>query len=310
MLARLTLVGLGLVLGGVAHATTLRVSAEPPLSDQRLGDALRSYLDRNAVTVELTDGASPRSEPGLSVSLRCSHGLGNDVEVVLVDGEETVLVRLPGALRTEDLYRAAALKVQALLQRRAADGAVSHPVEEVSHRPIPVPAFSRDRLVLDAGLAWMQPSTGLARQGIRLGANLKLGHRLRLGIGAYLEPSQSTTVRGIGVSAWELPVALSLGFAWHQGSWQGWLEAVGHAATRRVSAEATDVVSSSEIAVVPRAGGSLVLAFALTPSLSVDVRLSLLAVLADTRYRVDGEVVWPSAATLLLLEAGLAYGAR
>jgi hypothetical protein len=316
MFTRLAGVGIVLGLATAAHAAALQVSAEPPLSAERLSDALRSYLDGAELTVTPIAGASDhrdelRLPPGtVGITLRGNRGSGEDAELVLADGEETVFARLPGALRTEDLYRTAALKVQALLQRRAAAGVVTRPAEDVSERLPPSPAAARDRLWLDAGLAFMLPSEGLAREGLRLGTGLRFARRWRLGLGAYLEPPQSTSSQGINVSAWEIPAWLSLGFAWHQGKWQGWLDAVGHAAVRRVSAEASGIVSRSDISLSPRAGGALGLALALAPGLRAEARVSLLAALADTRYRVDGQVVWPAARTLLLLELGLEYGVR
>ena len=255
--------------------------------------------------------AEPRLRPGtVGITLRGNRGSGEDAEVVLVEGEETIFARLPGALRTEDLYRTAALKVQALLQRRAAISEVTRPDEALSERVRPPPAAARDRLWLDAGLAFMLPSDGLAREGLRLGAGLRFAERWRLGLGAYLEPPQSTSSQGIKVSAWEIPFWLSFGFDWHQGKWQGWLDAVGHAAVRSISAEASGIVSNSDTALSPRAGGALGFALALSPGLRADARVSLLAALADTRYRVDGQVVWPAARTLLLVELGLEYGVR
>jgi hypothetical protein len=316
MLLRLVVVVVLLALANVAEAATLRVSAEPPLSAQRLGDALRSYLDGAEVTVVPAEaagqaGEGPPAEPGtVSVTLRGSRGLGEDAEVVLVDGEETILARLPGALRTEDLYRTAALKVQALLQRRAAVAAVTRPAEAIGDARAASPAPARDRLWLDAGLALMLPTGGPSREGLRLGSGLRLARRWRVALGAYLEPPQSTTSQGIDVKAWEIPFFLSLGFAWHQGRWQGFLDAVGHAAIRRISAEAAGIVSSSDTALSPRAGPALGFGFPLAPGLRAGARISLLAALVDTRYRVDGQVVWPAARLLVLAELGLEYGVR
>ena len=316
MVGRLLGVGILLALAGTARAAVLRVSAEPPLSAERLGDALRSYVDGVEVTlaapaVAADPAASPRVEPGeVGIILRVNRAGEQDAEVVLVDGEETILARLPGALRTEDLYRAAALKVQALLQRRASPGVVTWPPLDLGERVAPSPPKQRARLWLGAGLALLLPSEGLARQGLRLGTGLGLGRYWRLGLGVYLEPPQSSKSQGIDVSAWDLPFWLSLGFAWHQGRWQGWLDAVGHAALRRVSAEAPGIVSSSDTALSPRAGGALELGLPLAAGLRASARVSLLAALADTRYRVDGQEVWPAARTLLLLELGLEYGVR
>jgi hypothetical protein len=316
MLVRLGCVGILLALANVAHAAALRASAEPPLSGERLGDALRSYLDGREVTVEpapsaALDGNLPPDQSGsVNITLRRSRGLGEDAEVVLVDGEETIVARLPGALRTEDLYRAAALKVQALLQRRTSVAMPPPAVGVVSEWPPPPVPVPRDRFVLDAGLAWMQPSDGLAREALRLGAGLRLGNRWRLGLGTYLEPPQSTTSQGIDVSSWEIPLWLSLGWAWHKGLWESWLDAVAHAAIRRITAKATGIVSTSDTTLSPRAGGTLGFAIGVAPGLRAEAGVSLLAVLADTRYRVDGQVVWPAARALVMVELGLAYGVR
>lgn len=316
MLPRQVAIGILLALPSAAEAAALRVSAEPPLSAERLGDTLRSYLDGAEVQVAGPEGTGQvgdglRAETGtVSVTLRGGRGLGEDAEVVLVDGEETILARLPGALRTEDLYRTAALKVQALLQRRATAGPVTRPSEGLSEARAPSPPPLRDRLWLDAGLAFMRPSAGLAREGLRLGSGIRLGQRWRVALGAYLEAPQSQSSQGIEVSAWELPFWLALGFAWHQGRWQGLVDAVGHAAIRRISAEATGLVSNSDTALSPRAGGSVGFCLPLGPGLRADARVSVVAALVDTRYRVDGQVVWPAARTLLLAELGIEYGVR
>jgi hypothetical protein len=316
MLLRLGWVGIFLALGGVAQAASLRVSAELPFSGERLGDALRSYLDGADVVVESphgeTNNVDPQpTDPGIvSITLRKSRTPGEDVEVVLIDGEETILARLPGALRTEDLYRAAALKVQALLQRRVATVPPVVMAAAVDEQAPPFPPPTRNGFLLDVGLALVLPIDRPSLEAFRLGAGLQLGKRWRWGLGTYLEPRQSTSSQGINVSSWEIPVWLSLGFAWHTGLWQGWLEAVGHATIRRISAEAAGIVSNSDTTVSPRAGGALGVAVAIAPGLRASARAGMLAVLADTRYRVDSQVVWPAARALMLLELGLEYGVR
>jgi len=218
---------------------------------------------------------------------------------------------LPGALRTEDLYRAAALKVQALLQRRVVavpDAAAMGGA--LSDRAAPAASPDRGALLLAVDLAALVPTSGPAREALRLGAGLQLGQRWRLDLGTYLEPRQTADAQGIHVTAWEIPVCLSLGFAWRAGVWQGWLEGVGHAAFRKISAEAAGIVSNSDTTLSPRAGGALGVAVAIAPGVRAHARASALAVLADTRYRVDGQLVWPAARALVLVELGLQYGGR
>ncbi len=316
MLRRLSSVAILCALVGVAQATSLRVSAEPPLSGQRLGDALRSYLDGAEVKIEpqpaAPDSANalPADSSAVVITLRKSRGFGEDAEVVVVDGEETTVARLPGALRTEDLYRAAALKVQALLQRRAAVVPGATTVGVLDEHAAPASPPNLGAFLLDADLALMVPTSGPSREALRLGAGLQLGTRWRMDLGTYLEPRQSSDAQGIHVTSWEIPVCLSLAYAWHTGVWQGWLETVGHAAVRRFSAEAAGIVSSSDTTVVPKAGVALGASVTVAPGLRAHARASALAVLADTRYRVDGQVVWPAARALVLVELGLQYGGR
>jgi hypothetical protein len=297
------------LLADVAQAASLRVSAEPPLSGERLGDALRSYLDSAEIRIEpppgSAEGINPQpQEPGsVVVTLRKARWSGGDAEVVLVDGEETILARLPGALRTEDLYRTAALKVQSLLQRRLSAAPSGMSVQTKSSG-----TPSRVGLLLDIDIAMMVPTQGPSREALRLGLGLRLAQRWHLGLGAYLEPRQSADTQGIHVTSWELPVYLSLGYAWHTGIWQGFAEIAGHGAIRRFSAEAPGIVSDSDTTLSPRAGGVLGVALGIAPGLRAEMRVSGLAVLADARYRVDGQVVWPAASALVLFEMGLEYG--
>jgi hypothetical protein len=305
MFHRLGWVAIMCALAGAAQAAPLRVSAEPPLSSERLGDALRSYVDGADVTIE-TPARDRPAEPGtVVITLQKSRALGEDAEVVLVDGEETIVARLPGALRTEDLYRAAALKVQALLQRRVAAPAAAGVLN--THAAPPAPP-DRGAFLLAVDLAMLVPTSGPVREALRLAAGLQLGQRWRLDLGTYLEPRQTADAQGTQVTAWEIPLCLSLGFAWHTGVWQGWLEGVGQAALRKLSAQAAGVVANSDTTVSPRVGGALGVAVAIAPGVRAQARASVLAALADARYRVDGQVVWPAARALVLVELGLQYG--
>lgn len=58
MALRLGWVGMLCLLADVAQAASLRVSAEPPLSGERLGDALRSYLDSAEIRIEPPPGSA------------------------------------------------------------------------------------------------------------------------------------------------------------------------------------------------------------------------------------------------------------
>jgi hypothetical protein len=310
MLLRWALLALCCLLASSAQAAVLRISADPPLSVERLADALRSYVE--GVELEIAMEPSKRDSvappPGVvEISLRRLGATDDEVELVLLDGEETILSRLPRDMRSEDLYRSAALKVHALLERRASSPAL--PVDPLGLRETAA-GNPPERLMLDAGFAVLVPSTGSVRQGLRLAAGLRLAQRGHVLLGAYIESGQSTRVNDIDVSAWELPILLQAGLDWHQGTWAGWVDLVGHAAVRRVSAKSPDIDSHSDLALSPRAGGCTGLGFAIGQGLRLQAQMSLLATLADTRYRVDGQTVSPSARALGVIEVGLVYGGR
>lgn len=309
MFLRLTVFGICLLMASSAQAVVLRVSAEAPLSVERLADALRSYVD--GAEVEMAAVGHPVSHDGVptapgvvGVTLRRQGVSDEDVELVLLDGETTILNRLPGAMRIEDLYRTVALKVHALLLRRMP--ASMAPADLVVDRRAPS-RDERERLMLDAGLALLVPSAGPVREGLRLGAGLRLAARWHLLMGAYLEAQQSTRVSEIDVSTWELPILLEAGFDWHQGAWAGWVDLVGHAAMRRISAQAPEAISNSDVSLSPRVGGAAGFGVAMGRGLHLQVRMALLAVLADTRYRVDGQEIAPSARALGVVEVGVGY---
>jgi hypothetical protein len=285
------------------------VSAEAPLSVERLADALRSYVD--GAEVEVAAVGRPDSHDGMptapgvvEVALRRQGTSDEDVELVLLDGETTILNRLPGAMRIEDLYRTVALKVHALLLRRVSASLV--PADLVGDRMSPR-RDKRESLMLDAGLALLVPSAGPIREGLRLGAGLRLAARLHLLMGAYLEAQQSSRVNEIDVSTWEVPIFLDAGFDLHQGAWAGWLDLVGHAAVRRISAQAPEAISNSDVSVSPRVGGAIGIGVAVGRGLHLQVRMARLAVLADSRYRVDRQVISPSARAQGIVEVGLGY---
>jgi hypothetical protein len=310
MILRVAVLALCSLVAGSAQAAVLRISAEPPLSVERLADALRSYVEG----VELDFAPEPSKRDGVAatpgvveISLRRLGTSDDEVELVLLDGEETILSRLPRAMRSEDLYRSAALKVHALLERRSSSPTAPGDALGVRETAAGNPP---ERLMLDAGFAVLAPSAGPVRQGLRLAAGLRLGRRGHLLLGAYIESGQSTRVNDIDVSSWELPILLQAGLDWHQGTWAGWVDVVGHAAVRRVSAKSPDIDSHSALALSPRAGGCTGLGFAIGQGLRLQAQMSLLATLADTRYWVDGQTVSPSAKALSVIEVGLVYGGR
>src|SRR3954469_8210558 len=109
----------------------LVVTATPPLDVERLADAVRAYLDELQVEVraapappagELRGELAATARVGAAVRawavVRVADGAPGSVELEIVDRltDKALLATVPRPRRDEDLYRAVALKVQALLR--------------------------------------------------------------------------------------------------------------------------------------------------------------------------------------------------
>jgi hypothetical protein len=107
------------------------VTTAPSIDAQRLADALRVYLDEFGIRVETRppgeagdlrkqiDDARQLGEALRAVAvIRAEHGPRGVIEIELIDlaTDKALVVSVPRPERDEDLYRALALKVQAVLR--------------------------------------------------------------------------------------------------------------------------------------------------------------------------------------------------
>jgi hypothetical protein len=152
------------------------VTATPSMDAQRLADALRVYLDEFGIRVEARaageaddlrkriDDARQLGESLRAVAVvRAEHGARGFVEIELIDlaTDKALVVSVPRPARDEDLYRALALKIQAVLRATLSEAradldprsSLGRLVAErggrpaVEPRPPPAPA----QLALDVG---------------------------------------------------------------------------------------------------------------------------------------------------------------
>ena len=226
------------------------VTAAPPLDSQRLADALRTYLDEFGIHVEVapatTDGdlrkqladARQLGEAVRAVAVvRVEREMPGQVELQLInlatDKALVVTVRRPA--RDEDLYRALALKIQAVLRATlsearaeiapesavgklvaANDAATSPPprgqaatpgaVATVTASREPAAAEPADRgrsptgLALATGYAVVSfPVGGLVFQGVEVGGAVRPERWLELTLG--VAALDSVRAEGNGVDA-------------------------------------------------------------------------------------------------------------
>jgi hypothetical protein len=117
--------------GGGPPASTVVVTAAAPVDPERLADALRTYLDEFGIRIENGGAAAPgdlrgqlaearrigESVRALAV-VRVESGTHGSIELELVDlaTEKALIAQVPRPARDEDLYRALALKIQAILR--------------------------------------------------------------------------------------------------------------------------------------------------------------------------------------------------
>jgi hypothetical protein len=107
------------------------VTTAPSMDAQRLADALRVYLDEFGIRVETRpageagdlrqriDDARQLGESLRAIAvIRAEHGARGLVEIELIDlaTSKALVVSVPRPERDEDLYRALALKIQAVLR--------------------------------------------------------------------------------------------------------------------------------------------------------------------------------------------------
>jgi len=194
------------------------VTAAPSIDAQRLADALRVYLDEFGIRVDTRaageaddlrkriDDARQLGEALRAVAVvRAEHGARGSIEIELIDlaTDKALVVSVPRPERDEDLYRALALKIQAVLRATLSEA-----------RADLDPRSSLGRLVADdrpraATVVAPQPATAAAAEPAPA-AHLALD----VGYGIVAFPADGPSFGGLAVrAAWRPRPALELGLA-------------------------------------------------------------------------------------------------
>jgi hypothetical protein len=139
------------------------VTTAPPLDAERLADALRVYLDEFGIRVQTEaaaeasdlrtrlDDARALGEAVRAVAVvRVERGAPGSVELELIDlaTQKALIVSVPRPARDEDLYRALALKIQAVLRATLSEA-----------RAALDPSSSLGRLVAEGGASGSPPAS-------------------------------------------------------------------------------------------------------------------------------------------------------
>jgi len=208
------------------------VAAAPPIDAQRLADALRVYLNEYGIRVEARRGGdAPELRSRLEEArqlgeavravavVRVAPGLAGEVEIELVDlaTDKALIVGVPRPPREEDLYRAVALKIQAVLRATLSEARSGmDPQSSLGRLVAEGDAAARDsagagtRLALDAGYGLVSfPLDGTRFGGLAVRATWRPASRLELALSTAALGPEDATLGGVHATATLVPLRMA-----------------------------------------------------------------------------------------------------
>jgi hypothetical protein len=206
------------------------VTTAPSIDAQRLADALRVYLDEFGIRVETRppgeagdlrkqiDDARQLGEALRAVAvIRAEHGARGVIEIELIDlaTDKALVVSVPRPERDEDLYRALALKVQAVLRATLSEARAELDPQSSLGRLVaepsgPAPAPRPLHLSLDAGYGFVAfPGDGPSFAGLAVRAAWRPRPHLELAVGTAALGSATATNGTVEATANVIPVHLT-----------------------------------------------------------------------------------------------------
>jgi len=285
------------------------VTTAPSIDAQRLADALRIYLDEFGIRVETRpaaeggdlrkqiDDARQLGEALRAVAvIRAEHGARGVVEIELIDlaTDKALVVSVPRPERDEDLYRALALKIQAVLRATLSEAraeldpqsslgrlvAEAQP-PEVAPRPL--------HLSLDAGYGFVAfPGDGPSFAGLAVRAAWRPGPHLELAVGTAALGSATATNGTVEATANIIPVHLTARRPFVAGRAQLLAGPCLDATYIRVAAASVTTPVRSTRNVMIGLGGEAEARVAILTSAWLFARAAALGVLNGERYDASG----------------------
>jgi hypothetical protein len=304
------------------------VTAARPLDAQSLADALRTYLDEYGIQVRSADAPATddlrrrlaearrigEAVRALAV-VRAEGGARGAVEIELVDlaTDKSLVAEMPVPARSEDLYRALALKIEAILratlseaperlsrgsplQRLVGSGAAGGPA---ARGPPP-------HLGLETGYGLLAfPLGGIRVQGLSVSAVATPVRWLELTFGSAVFGSARAEARGVTAAATIVPVCAAAHLVASRGRFEGFLG---------VAAQATYVGVAPSSSVTPVAA-----AHDLVPSLGLEgggrvalgrtawlfARVAGLGVLVGEGYSVGSQLILDTSRLQIAVSTGV-----
>jgi hypothetical protein len=292
----------------------LVVSSSAPLDGERLADALRAYLGEVAdvrtapastsgdLRLDLAELRRAGGEVRALAAVRVAGAGADTIEIQVVDRltDKALLATIPRPPRAEDLYRAVALKVQALLRSTLAEVP-----ELVRDRPelarladVAPPRAGAARVSLETGYVVSTfPLGGLAQQGLAFTASYAsaaatiLRARLEARAGVAVLQSAKETSGDVTLVVDQLPVDVSLGLRWSGPRAALSAGALAVVSFTSATPSGPPMTAPSQHAVVPSLGGVLEARWSVGARAWLFARADGLGVLAGERYLVRGATV-------------------
>jgi hypothetical protein len=311
-----------------AERSLLVVSARPPLDGERLADALRAYLESLDVDVRVVP-AAPGSDllQALAAAQRAGEGAGvfasvriaasgGSADIVLVDrvNEKMLIATMSRPGRDQDLYRAVALKVQALLRSALAEDAA-----RVAERPAlaklaspPPPAVVAaqpqplDRhFVLEAAYALSAfPLGGLVQHGASVLGRFEIGPG-EIGLGVQALAPLTLARDDVTAVVHHVPIMVSGGLHLRRPRLEGAVGALLQVGVISLSASSPLAEVRSDLTALASLGLHATGRVRVTPRFFFHLRAVVLGVMAGAKYAVRGETFFAFEQLQVSLEVGL-----
>ena len=205
------------------------VTTTPSMDAQRLADALRVYLDEYGIRVETRtapdaadlhdrlEGARKLGETVRALAVvRAEHAARGTIDIELYDlaTDKAVIVSVPRPARDEDLYRALALKIQAVLRATLSEARGNLDPSSSAGRLVArdagaePPADARTRLGLDVGYGFVSfpIDNGPLLGGLAVRASWRPRQRLELAVGTAALASTTASNGAVDATATVIPI--------------------------------------------------------------------------------------------------------
>ncbi len=301
------------------------VTAAPPIDADRLAEAMRAYLDEFSVDVVTAPAAidddlraqldatnASGAQVGAIVSIRVAGGRAGTIEIALVDrmDDKALVTTLSRPPLDSDLYRALALKMQALLrsalyERHEALAAEAPALSRLVAAPVASPRPRR--LALDAGYALVSfPLDGAIEHGVAINLRVALGRFFELGLGVDVVAPLNVTSQDVGAVIVTVPIELRGAVRGSRGRWQGAIAAIAEALVVSMDASSASAMVRSDLTAAAGLGLGLSGRVRIAGPLSLYAEASAVGLLDGPRYFVRGQLLADLSRLQVNASAGLA----